>query len=256
MRLTRPFLEGFVVPSASQTEELSRRMTARRITHAPRTHLDRFRSQKYCQTNEESVLLNLLDKLPPIPRYVVDIGAGDGVHLSNTQIFVESGWSACRIDRDCEDAGTLHRAFVDRDNVTSLLRKFGVPHHFGILSLDIDGNDLYVLNALLHEYRPAIVVFEFNGCRPPRSHDVICYDPEFVIDGDYYGAAWSAFEHVFRIFEYTLVHHSHSLNGYAVDSSYGLPPTTSLPAQVQYHPHRRGPAWHDARVVFPAPSLP
>jgi len=206
--------------------------------------------KKYCQTDEESVLLNLLDALPPVPRYVVDIGAGDGQNLSNTQIFVEMGWSACRLDCRYEDGDTLHKEFITRENITALLQKYDVPRSFGVLSLDIDGNDLYVLDALLAEYRPVIAVFEFNGCRPPESYDVIRYAPDFFIDGDYYGASWSAFKHVFGLHGYTLVHQSHSLNGYAVDAAHGLAPLSSPPPRMQYHPHQPNGVWLDAREIF------
>jgi hypothetical protein len=215
-------------------------------------HYDRFRSKKYCQTDEESVLLNLLDALPPVDRYVVDVGAGDGYALSNTQIFVEDGWAACRLDGRFEDGATLHREFVTRENIAALLAKYGVPRGFGLLSIDIDGNDLYVLDALLGAHRPAVIVFEFNGCRPPESFDVIRYDPDFVIDGDYYGASWSAFVHVLGRHGYTAVHHSHSLNGYAVDAAFGLAPLAEPPPRSQYHPHRPGREWLDARPLFPA----
>jgi hypothetical protein len=212
----------------------------------------KFRLKKHAQTDEESVLMNLSDHFCP-DRFIVDIGAGDGASLSNSLHFVESGWSACRIDGayDGGDDVTLHRAHVTKDNVCDILSSYMVPHRPGILSIDIDGIDLYVLHAVLGSYRPTIIVFEFNGCLVQESFGVIEYSPTHSWDGsDYYGASWAAFDHVLGLRGYTTVHHSGSMNGYAVDAAHIPERVSHVPCQNKYHRHDGSRQWLDARDVF------
>ena len=43
----------------------------------------------------------------------------------------------------------LQKAFITRENIASLLTRFDAPARPDLLSVDIDGNDLHVLHALL-----------------------------------------------------------------------------------------------------------
>jgi hypothetical protein len=217
------------------------------------TNWSLFRAKKYSQTDEESVLINLVDHFSPQNRYIVDIGAGDGAYLSNSLIFVESGWEACRIDSNhCNESdSTMHKELITQENACSILSKYNVPYRPGILSIDIDGIDLYVLNSVLKSFRPTIVVFEFNGCLDADEFNVIAYDDSFTWDGsDYYGASWSAFVHVLSMHGYSVVHHSGSLNGYAVDGALIPERIDRMPERVQYHRHDESRMWLDARDVF------
>lgn len=61
------------------------------------------------------------------------------------------------------------------DDLDALLAKMPIPREFDLLSLDIDGLDFYVWQAL-SSYRPRVVVIEFN---PTVPNDVV-----FVQDRD------------------------------------------------------------------------
>lgn len=213
------------------------------------------RTQRYCQTREESCLQNLLDLLPDAPHYVVDIGAGNGKHYSNSQLLIEDhGWDACRFD--CNTGGmsgsdlTLHEHEISRENIGALLQQYSVPEQPGLLCIDIDGMDLYVLNAALKVAQPWVVLFEFNGARDPAGFDTIPYNAwHRYKDDDYYGASWGAFAWLLGRHGYCCVHHHESLNGYAVRAQHlrgGLGPVDS-PLQQQWHRHREGGVWVDAR---------
>jgi hypothetical protein len=62
----------------------------------------------------------------------------------------------------------VQQAFIDRDNINDLIR----PHYTGeidLISIDIDGNDIYILENL-EVVNPRVVVIEYNGkFRPPMS---------------------------------------------------------------------------------------
>ena len=95
------------------------------------------------------------------------------------------------------DAGTAHRrfledsrlawrttidavtAFIDRDNVNDVIRGGGVSGEIGLLSIDIDGNDYWVLDAI-DCVSPQILVTEYNSLFGPERAVTVPYDPGFV----------------------------------------------------------------------------
>ena len=84
------------------------------------------------------------------------------------------GWGGLFVECDRESYGQLRAKYggsrtvrtacerVTPQNVESVFEKAQVPMEFGILSIDIDGNDYWVWEALEH-YRPAVVVIEYNS---------------------------------------------------------------------------------------------
>lgn len=214
--------------------------------------LSDFRTKKYSQTLEESVIFNLLDRVGPVEHFVVDIGAGPTSQYSNSQLLIDRGWKSCRFDLKSKNEAHARAVRVTAENVVQLLGEGNVPAQPGVLSIDIDGIDLYVLSAMLEVYAPSIIVYEMNGCREPSSYDVIPYDPNFAYAGDdYYGASWGAFAWVLKRRGYVPVHQIHSLNGFAVKSSVGLPACPMAPKWVYHSPTQRADArWVDCREVL------
>ncbi len=75
----------------------------------------------------------------------------------------------------------LLSAFVDRDNVESLLRQLNVPQEFDLFSLDVDLNTYY-LGSPDHAL-PRVVVVEYNASLPPDIDWKARYNPKAVWDG-------------------------------------------------------------------------
>ena len=77
---------------------------------------------------------------------------------------------------------SVHKEFVTQENVNDLFAKYSVPREFDLLSIDIDGNDYWVWQALT--YRPLVVVNEHNAAVPYDSRGLaIPYDPHFQWNG-------------------------------------------------------------------------
>ena len=72
--------------------------------------------------------------------------------------------------------------------------KFLGTHKPGLFSLDIDGNDLYVLTEALNHIKPVVICVEYNAKFPPPLSLSIRFDPNFRWQGDdYHGASLQAF---------------------------------------------------------------
>ena len=151
--------------------------------------------------NEEQILKDYVAELLPEDdnRFFVDIGAGDGVRRSNTYAFVQEGWRGLGVESDVENTYKLAKAYkyypnaslcrmsVTPDNVIPLLQAYQVEKNFGVLSLDIDSYDYWVLDAVFSEYRPQIVVTEINEKIPPPVKFAVKFIPDFRMTHHFYG---------------------------------------------------------------------
>jgi hypothetical protein len=163
---------------------------------------------RFSHANEQRILANYIEQLLPTdqPRTVVDIGAGNGVRWSNSYALLRAGWKVLGIEADAQKYSLLSRVYrkfprakashlrADPDNIGCLLKKFGVEKNFGVLCLDIDGNDYWVLRAILSEFRPGLVVTEINENIPPPLRFVVNFDPDFRLRYHFYGYSIAALE--------------------------------------------------------------
>ncbi len=133
------------------------------------------------QFGEDGVIAKVLSLIPDRNNWCVEFGAWDGKHLSNTyNLIVNDGFSAVLIEGDQgkfqdlqenfkgqEKVHTLNQyvGFGEKDNLDQILKTTPIPKDFDFLSIDIDGNDYYVWQALSY-YQPKVVIVEFNPTIP------------------------------------------------------------------------------------------
>lgn len=174
---------------------------------------------RFSHSNEQQILGNYVEQLLPKdrPRTVVDIGAGNGVRWSNSYALLLDGWKGLGVEADPQKHSLLARvyrqfsraatsnALVSPDNVVSLLRHYQIEHDLGVLCLDIDGNDYWVLDAILSEFRPGLVVTEINQNIPPPLRFVVRFDPNFELRRHFYGYSISALEDLCEKHDYGIL---------------------------------------------------
>ena len=140
----------------------------------------------FSQFDEDGVILLLLGAVGIGSSRFVDIGAGDGITGSNVaNLAFNLGFHGLCIDAKAENVrrGTqayashpdtafyppvFRQAMVTRDNVNALVRDAGFSGEIDVLSIDIDGNDYWIWEALT-SVSPRIVVVETHpefGMRP------------------------------------------------------------------------------------------
>ncbi len=146
----------------------------------------------YSQFTESGIIEELVRRCEPMP-FFVEIGAGNGEE-NCTRDLAEKGWDGLWIDADPCNIPSL-RAIANRmpgrvdavwmqitaANAMSALE--GWPGHtrreFGVLSIDVDGNDYHIWKALGY-YKPAIVVIEAQIQRPHDQPWIMDYDPYYL----------------------------------------------------------------------------
>lgn len=134
-------------------------------------------AKHFSQNGEDGIIARLLEIVGAGNRFYVEIGAGCGEEC-NTRWLRENGWSGIMLDSNCGDPTLdLYQEFVTAENVVELLTRYGVPSEFGVLSIDIDGNDHWVSKEILRRFQPRIVVVEFNAGLPSHIAVSMPYDP-------------------------------------------------------------------------------
>ena len=154
------------------------------LDHAEITH---------SQYGEDGIISKILSMLPECDKHCVEFGAWDGLYLSNVRKLIEEDdYTAIMIEGDQAKYEELVEnyqsnpkvkpvnAFVGFEQKTGLdiiLEPLGVPKNFDLLSVDIDGNDYHVWNAVT-EYRPKLVCIEFNPTIPNEIDFIQPADPK------------------------------------------------------------------------------
>jgi len=122
----------------------------------------------YSQNGEDGLIEELLNRIKDVPKYFVEFGGWDGFHCSNVANLRENkGWDGVMFELDGNRVLSspnikLYDQAITSKNINSVFKKYKVPFNFGVLSIDIDGDDYYVWKKLKKEYKPAIVVIEYN----------------------------------------------------------------------------------------------
>jgi hypothetical protein len=177
------------------------------------------RRRGFSKENEDQILAKYVAGLLPRDhdRTAVDIGAGDGIRWSNTYALFLEGWQGLGIEFDSRKFVKLAHAYkhftgvfacrnrATPDNILPLLNSYELDKNFSVLSLDIDGNDYWVLRAILSEFRPRLVITEINEKIPTPFRFVVKYNPEFQLRHHFFGYSMSMLEDLCEEFGYVIL---------------------------------------------------
>lgn len=178
-----------------------------------------FSKSKYSWLNEEFVLGDLIKQYKThINEYYVDIGAGDGESMSNTARLALNGWNGIGFEGSLKKVTLFNykyedlkpkcfQSFITPENVNELFRENDVPKTFGVLNLDIDGYDYFVLDALLQEYSPVIIISEINEKIPPPIKFTVLYDESYQWGcNDFFGMSLEKLNEICAKHGYVIAH--------------------------------------------------
>jgi hypothetical protein len=99
----------------------------------------------------------------------------------------------------------MAHTFITRENINETFIKNGFSGEIDLLSIDIDGNDYHVFEAI-SAVDPRVVIIEYNAKFPPFCSWVMPYDAHHIWDGsDKHGASLKALEELGNRKNYQLV---------------------------------------------------
>lgn len=176
----------------------------------------------FSQWGEDGILQFLTRTIEIEDRSFIEFGVED-FSESNCRYLLEAhNWQGYVIDADAAQISRLKAAnlywqrpinaratFLTKENVHNILDESGFSRTPGVVSVDVDGVDYHLLEAL-HEWRPAIFVVEYNALFGATLPVTVPYKAHFDrfaehFSGLYFGASLAAFALLLERRGYTLV---------------------------------------------------
>jgi hypothetical protein len=205
---------------AAYIQEALGRIEARQTESAKTPHEAEFRV--FSQWGEDGIIQFLSRHIPIENKTFVEFGVQDYLESNTRFLVVKDNWSGLVIDGSAENIGKIRRseiywrhhiraerAFITRENINDIIGSAGISGDIGLLSIDIDGNDYWVWQAI-DVVKPRIVVTEYNSRFGADRAVSVPYDPQFVRSRAhysmiYYGASLAALARLGETKGYALV---------------------------------------------------
>ena len=198
-----------VLARVRSIQEAVGRVEARQLFRAPISSLSQAEFRVFSQWGEDGIIQRLIQEVPIDRRIFVEFGVQDYQESNTRFLLMHDNWAGMVIDGDQGNIDRIRQdeifwrynlktecAFVKRDNINDLLKNNGIVGDIGLLSIDIDGNDYWVWEAI-EAVRPRIAVVEYNARFGPHRAVTVPYDAGFTrarahYSMIYYGASLPA----------------------------------------------------------------
>jgi hypothetical protein len=163
----------------------------------------------FSQWGEDGILQQLLRYIPVSRKTFIEFGVETYQEANTRFLLIHDNWSGLVMDGSIENIEFIksddlywrynlkaEQAFITRENINDLIRRNGISGEIGLLSVDIDGNDYWVWEAI-DVVSPSIVVVEYNARFGPDRAVTIPYRADFIrtkahYSNLYYGASLAA----------------------------------------------------------------
>lgn len=169
----------------------------------------------FSQWGEDGIIEYLVSKLPIENKFFVEFGV-ENYNESNTRfLMMNKNWGGIIIDGSEKNIDYVKNrdyfwkydlnpifSFITKENINDLisskLKELNVRKDIGILSVDIDGMDYWVLNEISC-IEPSVIICEYNSIFKNDYPLTVPYDKDFIRENYHYsnlywGANLKAFE--------------------------------------------------------------
>lgn len=173
----------------------------------------------YSQSDEDGILHEIFRRVGIANKTFVELGSGDGLE-NNSLFLLMQGWRGLWLEGSARRVAATRKAlagpireghlrveqhFATAANVDHAIQQRVSDQEIDMLSIDLDGNDYYILDSI-KSVTPRVIVAEYNAKFPPDVHWVMQYAESHRWDGtDYFGASLKALEALLAKKGYSLV---------------------------------------------------
>ena len=172
-------------------------------------NLDKINDKEYkitSQNNEDGIIEYIFSNISN-NKFFIEIGFD--YFECNTLNLIKKGWNGILIEADEEKCLRIEKCInhffpnnkieiinskIDKDNINSFTKNQKID----FFSIDIDGNDYWVLEKLQKE-NISIICSEYNPWIGNKNFKTIPYDKNFIYKNDYYfGASLNAYSDLLK----------------------------------------------------------
>lgn len=170
------------------------RIESRQSATLPSPALRDHEFKVFSQWGEDGIIDHLIRHVEIPRRFFVEFGVETYREANTRFLLTQHAWHGLIMEGSEKDAAFIRRdpicwkhhlavahAFITKENINELLQKNGAAGPIGLLSIDVDGNDYWIWEAVTVS-QAAIVVMEYNALFGPDRAVTVPYDPEFRRD--------------------------------------------------------------------------
>jgi hypothetical protein len=145
----------------------------------------------FSQWGEDGIIQRLIATVPIANTTFIEFGVEDFSESNCRFLMINDHWRGFVLDGSQRGMAKLqsaewlwkydlrsHCAIVTRDNINEVLRASGFDRDLGILSIDVDGIDYWLLEAL-DAFAPRILIMEYNSLFGEARKISVPYDASF-----------------------------------------------------------------------------
>ena len=172
----------------------------------------------FSQTDEDGIINEIFKRIGTTNKQFLEFGVN--TDFNNTTYLLFNGWKGVWLESSKKKIIKIEEKYlsfiknkklklfnkiITAENVNEELKFSKLNKNLDLLSIDIDGNELYVLNEL-KIINPRVIIVEYNAKFPPPVEKTIKYDPKFIWDyDDYFGSSLQLLENTLKKIGYVLV---------------------------------------------------
>lgn len=206
-----PVLNAWLGPKEQKLLILLAKMNIERISAYKQVDsLEKVEFQVFSQWGEDGIIQYLINHIDIPNKYFIEFGVENYLESNTRFLLINNNWSGLIIDGSKINIDFIKKdpiyikydltainSFITRENINELIQKHIPTEDIGLLSIDIDGNDYWVWQAI-DVIKPKIVICEYNSLFGSKLPVSIPYQENFSrgtahYSYQYYGASIAAF---------------------------------------------------------------
>lgn len=145
----------------------------------------------FSQWGEDGIIQFLINNIEIPNKMFIEFGCEDYTESNTRFLLQNNNWSGLVMDASIKNIERIKKdqiywkhnlkaecAFIDRENINDLIKRNGISGDIGLLSIDIDGNDYWVWEAITC-IEPRILIIEYDSLLGYKKAVVTPYDRKF-----------------------------------------------------------------------------
>jgi len=187
------------------------------------TNLNDYEFKIFSEWGDDGIIQYLIKHVKIENKTFIEFGVENYLESNTRFLMVNNNWSGFVMDGSEENMKSLQRrswffrydlncksAWIDKDNINDLLKESGFSN-IGLLHIDLDGNDYYLLQEIdFSTFNPSILVMEYNSVFGSERPISIPYSKDFQrtkvhYSNLFFGSSLPALNHAAEQKGYSLV---------------------------------------------------
>ena len=151
---------------------------------------------------EDGIIDWLINQVPNIPKNFIEIGTEDYKESNTRFLLINKNWNGILIEGNGDDVKKIKKdriywkhnikivnKFINLSNIDSILNNLDLKKKIGLISLDIDGIDYWILKKL-KKLKPVIFICEFNPIFGHKKMITVPYKKSFNRNKEHYSNSY------------------------------------------------------------------